>query len=56
VAIAYVIGFFVMLAILGWHPDAPHRKRAALACDETPILCNGFTAAPAADASAAGPA
>ena len=22
VAIAYVIGFFVMLAILGWHPDA----------------------------------
>jgi Na+/H+ antiporter NhaD/arsenite permease-like protein len=27
VAIAYVIGFFVMLAILGWHPDEPHRKR-----------------------------
>jgi Na+/H+ antiporter NhaD/arsenite permease-like protein len=24
VAIAYVIGFFVMLAVLGWHPDAPH--------------------------------
>ena len=24
VAIAYVIGFFVMLAIIGWHPDAPH--------------------------------
>ncbi|MEA2836752.1 MAG: hypothetical protein QOD89_1302 [Bradyrhizobium sp.] len=23
VAVAYVIGFFVMLAILGWHPDAP---------------------------------
>ncbi|MVT66917.1 citrate transporter [Bradyrhizobium pachyrhizi] len=21
---AYVIGFFVMLALLGWHPDAPH--------------------------------
>jgi Na+/H+ antiporter NhaD/arsenite permease-like protein len=30
VAIAYVIGFFVMLAILGWNPDAPHRKRVAL--------------------------
>ena len=29
VAIAYVIGFFVMLAILGWNPDSPHRKRAA---------------------------
>jgi Na+/H+ antiporter NhaD/arsenite permease-like protein len=26
VAIAYVIGFFVMLAVLGWHPDPPHRK------------------------------
>lgn len=27
VAIAYVIGFFVMLAILGWHPDKEHKKR-----------------------------
>jgi hypothetical protein len=24
VAVAYVIGFFVMLVILGWHPDLPH--------------------------------
>jgi Na+/H+ antiporter NhaD/arsenite permease-like protein len=24
IAIAYVVGFFVMLAIIGWHPDAPH--------------------------------
>jgi Na+/H+ antiporter NhaD/arsenite permease-like protein len=24
VAAAYVIGFFVMLAVLGWHPDRPH--------------------------------
>jgi Na+/H+ antiporter NhaD/arsenite permease-like protein len=23
VAVAYVVGFFVMLAILGWHPDLP---------------------------------
>jgi Na+/H+ antiporter NhaD/arsenite permease-like protein len=23
VAVAYVIGFFVMLAMIGWHPDAP---------------------------------
>ncbi|MBR0757644.1 citrate transporter [Bradyrhizobium jicamae] len=22
--VAYVAGFFVMLALLGWHPDAPH--------------------------------
>jgi Na+/H+ antiporter NhaD/arsenite permease-like protein len=30
VAVAYVIGFFVMLAILGWHPDSDHRKRVEL--------------------------
>jgi Na+/H+ antiporter NhaD/arsenite permease-like protein len=24
VAIAYVIGFFVLLAVIGWHPDPPH--------------------------------
>jgi Na+/H+ antiporter NhaD/arsenite permease-like protein len=24
IAVAYVIGFFVMLALIGWHPDAPH--------------------------------
>jgi Na+/H+ antiporter NhaD/arsenite permease-like protein len=24
VAIAYVAGFFVMLAVIGWHPDQPH--------------------------------
>ena len=29
VAVAYVVGFFVMLAVLGWHPDADHRKRAS---------------------------
>jgi len=24
VAVAYVIGFFALLAVLGWHPDVPH--------------------------------
>jgi Na+/H+ antiporter NhaD/arsenite permease-like protein len=24
VAVAYVVGFFVMLVVLGWHPDKPH--------------------------------
>ena len=24
VAVAYVVGFFVLLALLGWHPDAAH--------------------------------
>jgi Na+/H+ antiporter NhaD/arsenite permease-like protein len=28
VTLAYVIGFFVMLSVLGWHPDPPHRKAA----------------------------
>jgi hypothetical protein len=27
VALAYVFGFFVMLAILGWKPDVPHKKQ-----------------------------
>jgi Na+/H+ antiporter NhaD/arsenite permease-like protein len=30
VAIAYVIGFFVMLAVIGWNPDESHRKRVDL--------------------------
>jgi hypothetical protein len=30
IAVAYVFGFFVMLAILGWKPDAPHKKRVDL--------------------------
>ncbi len=28
VTLAYVVGFFFMLAVLGWHPDAPHKVRA----------------------------
>ncbi|OKO70045.1 SLC13 family permease [Bradyrhizobium sp. NAS96.2] len=24
IMVAYVVGFFAMLALLGWHPDAPH--------------------------------
>ncbi len=28
VTVAYVVGFFFMLAVLGWHPDAPHKVRA----------------------------
>ena len=29
VTVAYVIGFFFMLWMLGWHPDPPHRKADA---------------------------
>ena len=35
VAVAYVVGFFVMLAILGWNPDAPHKKRVELPANHT---------------------
>jgi Na+/H+ antiporter NhaD/arsenite permease-like protein len=27
VVLAYLVGFFAMFAILGWHPDPPHKKR-----------------------------
>ena len=27
VALAYVIGFFVLYAVLGWHPNAPHKMK-----------------------------
>lgn len=29
VAVAYVIGYFVLLAVLGWQPDAHHRSTAS---------------------------
>ena len=31
VALAYVVGFFVMLALLGWHPDPPHKRSGGTA-------------------------
>lgn len=36
VAMAYVIGFFVMLAVVGWHPHAPHKVRSAPLTVEQP--------------------
>jgi len=30
VAVAYVIGFFVLLVVLGWHPDAKHKAKQAI--------------------------
>jgi Na+/H+ antiporter NhaD/arsenite permease-like protein len=33
VALAYVVGFAVMYAVLGWHPNAPHKAKPAA---ETP--------------------
>ena len=30
VSLAYVIGFFVLLTVLGWQPHAPHKDKAAI--------------------------
>ena len=30
IAVSYIVGFFVMLAIVGWSADAPHKKRVEL--------------------------
>ncbi len=34
VTLAYIVGFFVMLATVGWQPHAPHKKIASLPCGE----------------------
>ena len=36
VALAYVIGFFVMLTVLGWHPHEQHTRAAAPAAKTAP--------------------
>jgi hypothetical protein len=36
VAVAYVVGFMVMLAVLGWHPDEGHKKKVAPVVAEVP--------------------
>jgi Na+/H+ antiporter NhaD/arsenite permease-like protein len=33
VAVAYVIGFFVMLMVLGWHPHEPHKPMTGTAVE-----------------------
>jgi Na+/H+ antiporter NhaD/arsenite permease-like protein len=35
VALAYVIGFFVLLTVLGWHPNAPHKSKPVAQLPET---------------------
>jgi Na+/H+ antiporter NhaD/arsenite permease-like protein len=42
VAIAYVVGFFVMLAILGWKPDPDHKKRVELPTNQTQVMMGGM--------------
>jgi len=40
VVVAYVVGYFVLLAVLGWHADEPHKQRRAakpVALQDAPI-------------------
>ena len=46
VALAYVIGFFVLYAVLGWHPNAPHKTRPAAALQTPGAAVYGMTGLP----------
>jgi Na+/H+ antiporter NhaD/arsenite permease-like protein len=35
VAVGYVLGFAILLATLGWHPDAPHKAAPAASSSAT---------------------
>jgi Na+/H+ antiporter NhaD/arsenite permease-like protein len=35
VVLAYVVGYFVLLAVLGWHPDAAHSRKPGVAGSST---------------------
>ena len=51
VAVAYVLGFFFMLAVLGWHPDAPLKSSpAAGAASSSPAPASSSAAAQAVGA------
>jgi hypothetical protein len=57
IAIAYVIGFLVMLAVLGWHPDTDHRERVRDLGAPTSIVtasAHGAEGAPPLDECARG--
>ena len=43
VAVAYVFGFVVMLAILGWNPDPPHKKQVELPATQVSTLARAVT-------------
>ena len=36
IAVAYVIGFFIMLIIVGWHPHEPHKANVTAPTAEQP--------------------
>jgi Na+/H+ antiporter NhaD/arsenite permease-like protein len=47
VAVAYVICFFLMFALIGWHPNAPHKARAAQTPQSTPYSTSAIALLPA---------
>jgi Na+/H+ antiporter NhaD/arsenite permease-like protein len=38
VTAAYIIGFFIMLGTVGWHPHTPHRKSEKTTQTEEPAI------------------
>jgi Na+/H+ antiporter NhaD/arsenite permease-like protein len=42
IVLAYVVGFFVMLAIIGWHPDPGHKKRVETTLPSAAMSASGF--------------
>jgi Na+/H+ antiporter NhaD/arsenite permease-like protein len=56
VAVGYVVGFFVMLAVLGWHPHEPHRRSSAEPVPAVAVAPAAASLAPSVPASAAAPA
>jgi hypothetical protein len=38
VALSYVVGFMVLLAVMGWHPELKLKKGNAVPVPEAPLL------------------
>jgi len=47
VALAYVVGFFVLLVVMGWHPNPPHK--AGVPAAVAPAQNAGTARGPVAD-------
>lgn len=47
VTLAYIVGFFIMLGVVGWHPHAPHKKGNEAVQKETTVAPAGNNESPA---------
>lgn len=43
VTVAYIVGFFVMLSVLGWHPDEGHKKTVTPVAQEIAVTAPAST-------------